>query len=88
MLHVCVKAPLPLAVSKSYTDVASYLLQHGSNPNKVDRFGTSALHYAARTNSVVIMKELLSVGANPNILDQGNNSRTQILAHLYVYIKN
>tara|TARA_B100000780_G_C20964713_1_gene385130 strand:- start:99 stop:761 length:663 start_codon:yes stop_codon:yes gene_type:complete len=60
---------LPLAVSKSYHDIASFLLQHGANPNKTDSFGTTALHYAARTNAIVILKELLRAGGNPNVLD-------------------
>mgnify|MGYP001482427963 CR=1 FL=1 len=64
-------APLAIAVSRSRTDMASYLLARGANANKVDSFNTSPLHYAARTNGGIIMKELLKAGAKANARDKG-----------------
>ena len=61
---------LSVATSKKQTDLTTYLLNNGANANKLDAFGTSALHYAARTNNIVNMKELLKAGAKPNARDK------------------
>ena len=67
--------PLLLAVSngrKSKFNV-SFLLQKGANPNIVDQYGYSPLHYAAREHRcqlgcgcVEVIKQLLDSGADPN----------------------
>lgn len=36
-----------------------YLLEHGANPNLVDRNGNAALHFAASGSSISIAKHLL-----------------------------
>jgi ankyrin repeat protein len=61
---------LAIAASRKKVEIVSYLLHHGANANKLDSFGTSALHYCARTNNIVNTKELLQAGATPNARDK------------------
>ena len=79
-------SPLAVAVSKRKTEIGSYLIHHGANSNKSDFFGTSALHYAARTNNLVNMKELLKSGAQANTRDKSGVTPLH-LASLYGWPK-
>jgi len=49
------------------------MLDAGSNPNAIDRFGISALMYAALKNDGEIFKLLESRGANGSYTDTESN---------------
>ena len=42
------------------------LLDNGFNPNSVDNFGLTPLHYAVKNNNKTAIRLLLKAGANPN----------------------
>ncbi|PVU72509.1 hypothetical protein DDW10_04100 [Sulfolobales archaeon SCGC AB-777_J03] len=51
-------------------------LENGANPNAIDSYGSTPLHYVARIGRVEIVKILLEHGANPNAKD--NDGRTPL----------
>ncbi|CAM9466790.1 unnamed protein product, partial [Choristocarpus tenellus] len=55
-------------------------LDKGIDPNRVDRTGTAALHYAAFNNQSEIVEILLQRGADPNVCD--NEGQTPLLMAL------
>jgi ankyrin repeat protein len=54
----------------------SELLKYKPNLNTKGAYGWTALHYAARENNQVLIKDLLYAGADPSIKD--NWGRTPI----------
>ena len=50
------------AISKSI----QLLLDNGFNPNSIDNFGLTPLHYAVKNNNKTAIRLLLKAGANPN----------------------
>ena len=55
--------PLHRAVAKEHTQVVHFLLSCGVNVNKKDDNGRTALHTAAFTNQVGVVRALLERGA-------------------------
>ncbi len=58
------RTPLMVAVKKGHTEIVNSLLDHGANPNHVDKRGYCAL---SKTKKREIAKALIDAGANPNI---------------------
>jgi cytochrome c2 len=58
--------PLYYASQRGHTEVVSYLLSLGANPDSATAFGTS-LGIAARNNHTDIVAALLAAGADPNL---------------------
>lgn len=48
---------------------ATYLLQHGANPNAADHTGQTALHWAAVRGSLPVLETLLRHNADPDAHD-------------------
>uniref|UniRef100_A0A8C7Z086 Uncharacterized protein n=1 Tax=Oryzias sinensis TaxID=183150 RepID=A0A8C7Z086_9TELE len=60
--------PLIAAAYKHNKDIFSYLLRQGANPNIASTSGFTALHIVSKFNApLCFVKELLDVGANPNV---------------------
>jgi ankyrin repeat protein len=55
------------------------LLEHGADPNAVDKGGTTALHRAVRNRCAAAVKALLDAGADPGAAN-GNGSTAMQLA--------
>ncbi|MGH9436917.1 MAG: ankyrin repeat domain-containing protein [Terriglobia bacterium] len=72
--------PLTLAVYMGSAKIATFLLDHGANPNWADNKGDTALHTAAMAQSlgdgnwVGIIKLLLAHGANLNLQDKAGKT--------------
>ena len=56
-----------LAASNKYQELKNRLDSTPSLVNKLDDYGYSALHYAARENHISIVRLLLSKGSNPDL---------------------
>ena len=56
--------PLIVTCCKGHQDVASFLVKHGANVNLQDNKGNSCLHYASKQGRVLLVCELLALGAN------------------------
>src|SRR5262249_35105796 len=53
----------------------------GFNINFTDNVGRTALHYATLDGNEQIMKDLLKLGADPTIADQGNFTPYELATH-------
>ena len=56
------------------------LLEHGANVNAVDKFGCSALHYAARFGRTLLTKSLCENGAIINHVNRNGWSVRYLLS--------
>eukprot|EP00741_Cyanophora_paradoxa_P019947 tig00021179_g19252.t1 len=59
--------PIMLAAEKGFTSLIALLLEHGADPNAVDKDGWTALYFAARVGSAGATRALLRGGGNPDI---------------------
>ena len=50
------------------------LLENGFEPDKVDHFNLTALHYAVKNNNQTALKQLLQAGADPNISESAHGN--------------
>ena len=50
------------------------LLENGFEPDKVDDFNLTALHYAVKNNNQTALKQLLQAGADPNISESAHGN--------------
>ena len=58
-----------------------YLLERGADPNRMTRWGNSALHHAVkRDNGITIIELFLDHGANPNLENRDHQSAVAIAA--------
>ncbi|KAK2779733.1 ankyrin repeat protein [Colletotrichum kahawae] len=55
------------AVMRNETIIRCLVLDHNIDINQMDREGATALHYALKTESVQMVRCVLSLGANPNV---------------------
>ena len=65
------ETPLMWAIKRDFRELTEYLLEHGANVHAKDaelRF--TAMHYAAETGNVAILKRLLAAGADKNAVDR------------------
>ncbi|XP_047044497.1 ankyrin-1-like, partial [Lolium rigidum] len=64
-LDMCGRTPLVWAISckKGKMDIVRYLLDHGANPNHVDKTGCTPLHEATKIGHCEVVELLLSRGA-------------------------
>ncbi|DBA00319.1 TPA: LOW QUALITY PROTEIN: hypothetical protein N0F65_001514 [Lagenidium giganteum] len=63
------RTPLHWAAIIGAKTAAQILLDHGANPNAVDRKGRTPLHWAARNNHVEVVQLLLQRGAKADAVD-------------------
>ncbi len=70
------------SIAHDLHDVASFLISCGADCNVTDQAGTNSLHYAARANNVLLMRELCDAGANAGACDK-NGITPLHLASLY-----
>lgn len=67
--------PLMRATAKDYADCVKILLKNKKiNPYLTDKEGRSALTYSAYAPGIASAKLLIAAGANPNALDNTNNT--------------
>ena len=79
--------PLIVTCWKGHQDVASYLVKHGANVNLQDNKGNSCLHYASKQGRVLLVCELLALGANQTqnlnrltpLLEASNNCKMEMV---------
>ena len=79
--------PLIVTCCKGHQDVASYLVKHGANVNLQDNKGNSCLHYASKQGRVLLVCELLALGANQTqdlnrltpLLEASNNCKIKMV---------
>ena len=64
--------PLILAIKEDHPEVVAALLAHGADPNQTTPQNWSALHEAAVTGKVEIVKMLLEKGAKPTAREKQN----------------
>jgi ankyrin repeat protein len=65
--------PLTIAARRGAVEATSLLLQHGANPNFIDRhYGQTPLHLCSKAGSPRVAMHLLLQGADPNRLDLFN----------------
>lgn len=57
-----------------YLKTVEELLRHGADPNAKDRFGQTALHYAAKTGWEEIVKKLIEGGASADMKSKDGNT--------------
>jgi ankyrin repeat protein len=55
-------------------DFVRRLVEAGADPNKQDKLGNSALHYAAQNFAVTAAKTLIAAGAKIDIVDLHGNT--------------
>ena len=69
-----------LAANTNNTESLSRLLDSGVNPNSVDEFKRSALHFAAAKGYTEVVEILLRHGARPNLKDGLGNTPLHLAA--------
>ncbi|KAL8221265.1 UNVERIFIED_CONTAM: hypothetical protein K2H54_062983 [Gekko kuhli] len=69
MLEFCVKA-----VQCQHEFCASYLLQHGADPNVVDLNSNTALHFATSNSSLSVAEQLLEYNADVDAQNKDGNT--------------
>ncbi len=70
MLPVCRRTPLHCAAYGGFSDCVSTLLEEGkADVNGQDCEGITALHWACSVGHMDTIQQLLSAGANPNLLE-------------------
>ena len=80
--------PLTIAARRGAVEVTSLLLQHGANPNFIDRhYGQTPLHLCSELGSFRVAMYLLLHGADPNRLDLFNG-KTPLYYAIYGGWKN
>ena len=67
------RTPLHWAAAKGRANVASLLIQYGSNPDSDDEKGTKPIHLAARKNFATVVRLLLEAGVEPNSIKTRND---------------
>ncbi|KAM0916305.1 hypothetical protein ACQ4PT_010366 [Festuca glaucescens] len=74
-VDICGRTPLVWAITckDGYVDIVRYLLDHGANPDNVDKTGFTPLHEAAKKGHCEVVELLLSRGAyvDPFSTDHG-----------------
>ena len=70
--HIANKIPLHLSVSSSNYEITYCLLMNGADPNERDCLGLTALHRAATTKCLKIVKLLIGFHADPNVKSKRN----------------
>lgn len=63
--------PLHIATMYKMNAAAKHLILNGANVNLKNTYGSSALHFSARSGAAVLVEELLKKNANPNETDNG-----------------
>lgn len=73
-----------LAASNKYQELKNRLDSNPSSVNKLDDYGYSALHYAARENHISVVRLLLSKGSKPDLNSCGNQYLLLMRHHLLI----
>ncbi|XP_030324548.1 ankyrin repeat domain-containing protein 7-like, partial [Calypte anna] len=68
------RTPLHLACANGHTEVARFLLKHGSQLDAVDNFGRTPLMKAVQLREQDCVTFLLEHGADPNLADIDGNT--------------
>lgn len=55
-------------------EILKWLINKGANVNHQDKIGYSSLHFCGQEQNIEVAKILLENGADPNILDEHDNS--------------
>jgi ankyrin repeat protein len=66
--------PLMNAVQDGDLDRATFLLDHGADPNAIDLRGFAALHRAAESGHKGLVELLLARGAAANVVAEGHTA--------------
>ena len=73
------RVPLHWAAANGHAEVASLLIEHGSNPNAEDTRGLKPIHLAAQRNHVAVLKRLLEAGVEPDTIKTKENRNGRLL---------
>ena len=76
------RTPLAYAVEKTHSDTVRVLLQAGADPGITSENGNTAIHLAAAIGQVDIMKDILRLHSNANLLNaKGGTSQATALTY-------
>ena len=64
------ETPLMIAAAHSHLNAVRFLIGSGASVNAVDKFGSTCLHYAARSGSFPIVHLLLAAGADAAVINK------------------
>ena len=64
------ETPLMIAAAHSHLNAVRFLIESGASVNAVDKFGSTCLHYAARSGSFPIVHLLLAAGADAAVINK------------------
>ena len=70
--------PISWAVNANRRDIVVYLLEHGADPNPIDKEPNPVLHTIVSRQDTFLVEELISHGANPNVQDYNRYSPIEI----------
>ncbi|XP_047043694.1 serine/threonine-protein phosphatase 6 regulatory ankyrin repeat subunit B-like [Lolium rigidum] len=81
-LDICGRTPLVWAITckDGHVDIVSYLLDHGANPDNVDKTGFTPLHEAAKKGHCEVVELLLSRGAYVDPFSTDNGTPLHVAA--------
>ena len=67
---------------------AKFLLEKGADPTRKNKYGTTALHFAARTGNVALTRTLLDLpGVNVNETDNIGSQVIYMTTDIFIWLK-
>ena len=67
---------------------AKFLLEKGADPTRKNKYGTTALHFAARTGNVALTRTLLDLpGVNVNETDNIGSQVIYMTTDVFIWLK-
>ncbi|MFJ1267599.1 ankyrin repeat domain-containing protein [Legionella lytica] len=76
--------PAMCAIRHEHREILSLLIQHRDVVHEKDQYGVTLLHRAIWSHNVLLAKQLLEGGADPNALSSQANAPSSLMSPLYV----